>query len=79
MNAQNTTKGSRHMQAREIRNTKAWALQIRYWRTHLDTFIMDYLGCKLKDTQRVVARQFGNCENLMVVKSRGYGKTWLVA
>lgn len=34
---------------------------------------------KLKDTQKVVARQFGNCSNLKVVKSRGYGKTWLIA
>jgi len=27
----------------------------------------------------VVARQFGRCDSVMVVKSRGYGKTWLVA
>ena len=27
----------------------------------------------------MVARQFGNADTLMVVKSRGYGKTWLTA
>ena len=27
----------------------------------------------------MVARQFGNANTLMVVKSRGYGKTWLTA
>lgn len=64
------------MQIKEIRNVAQWARQILYWRAHLDAFIIDYLGIMLKDTQRVVARQFGNCEQLMVVKSRGYGKTW---
>ena len=33
----------------------------------------------MKDTQQIVARQFGNADTLMVVKSRGYGKTWLTA
>ena len=47
---------------REIRNVKAWAKQILYWRTHLDAFIVDYFGINLKDTQRLVARQFGNAE-----------------
>lgn len=37
------------------------------------------MGVKLKDTQKVVARQFGNCSNVKVVKSRGYGKSWLIA
>jgi hypothetical protein len=46
-----------------IRNEELWAEQILYWRTHLDSFIVDYLGVKLKDTQRVVARAFGNCPN----------------
>lgn len=52
--------------------------QILYWHSHLGAFIIDYLGIILKDTQRVVARQFGNAEILMVVKSCRYGKTWLV-
>lgn len=47
---------------RELKNLDIWAKQILYWRAHLDCFIMDYLGVKLKDTQRVVARQFGNAD-----------------
>lgn len=62
-----------------LRNKELWAKQILFWRTHLDCFIVDYLGVKLKDTQRVVARAFGNSANLDIVKSRGYGKTWLTA
>lgn len=42
----------------------------------MDVFIEQYFGVKLKDTQRVVARSFGNCQNLKLVQSRGYGKTW---
>lgn len=42
----------------------------------MDVFIEQYFGAKLKDTQRVVARSFGNCQNLKLVQSRGYGKTW---
>ena len=49
-------------QIREVRNVKLWAIQIAYWRTHLDVFIESYFGIKLKDTQRVVARSFGNCD-----------------
>jgi hypothetical protein len=63
-------------QIRDIRNVKLWARQIFFWRTHLDFFIESYFKIKLKDTQRVVAREFGNADTLMVVKSRGYGKTW---
>lgn len=46
-----------------IKNEVLWAKQVLYWRTHLDCFIVEYLGVKLKDTQRVVARAFGNCPN----------------
>ena len=49
-------------QIRDIRNTKLWARQIVYWRTHLDVFIGSYFKIRLKDTQRVVARQFGNAD-----------------
>lgn len=49
-------------QIRDIRNTKLWARQIAYWRTHLDVFIERYFKIRLKDTQRVVARQFGNAD-----------------
>lgn len=31
-----------HQLPREVRNVKAWAKQILYWRTHLDAFIVDY-------------------------------------
>ena len=49
-------------QIREIRNVRLWAIQIAYWRTHLDVFIEEYFRIKLKDTQKVVARQFGNAD-----------------
>ena len=39
-------------------------------------FIEDYFGASLKDTQKIIARAFGNGTNLKIVKSRGYGKTW---
>lgn len=42
-------------------------------------FIQQYFGVKLKDTQQVVARAVGLASNSRVVKSRGYGKTWLIA
>ena len=63
-------------QIRDIKAVKLWATQILFWRTHLDVFIEEYFGIRLKDTQKIVARQFGNCDNLMAVKSRGYGKSW---
>lgn len=34
---------------------------------------------KLKDVQKVVARAVGRAVNSRIVKSRGYGKTWLIA
>lgn len=66
-------------QVRDILNTEAWKKQVWYWRTHLDIFIEAYLHVKLKDTQRVEARAFGNCETLYFIQSRGYGKTWITA
>lgn len=66
-------------QIREIKNTKQWAEQIWYWRTHLDVFIEEYFGIKLKDVQKVEARMFGNCDTIYFVQSRGFGKTWLTA
>ena len=73
------TNADRASQIREIRNFEAWAKQIWYWRTHLDRFIEDYLKVKLKPFQRVDARIFGLYQNIDLVKSRGAGKTWLVA
>ena len=49
-------------QIRDSRNTKLWARQIAYGRTHLDVFIENYFKIRLKDTQREVARQFGNAD-----------------
>lgn len=49
-------------QIREIHNVKLWAQQILYWRTHLDVFIETYFHVKLKDTQKIVAREFGNAD-----------------
>ena len=63
-------------QVREISNWDDWARLIAFYRTHLDVFIEDYFGAALKDTQKIIARAFGNGTNLKIVKSRGYGKTW---
>jgi hypothetical protein len=63
---------------RDLKNIDLWVDQVLFWRTHLDVFITDYLKCKLYDTQHIVARQIGNGTDTYVVKSRGYGKTWLV-
>ena len=49
-------------QIRDIRNVKLWAKQICFWRTHLDVFIESYFKVMLKDTQKVVAREFGNAD-----------------
>lgn len=57
----------------EPKDFDTWGLQIVYWRTHLDVFINDVLGIKLKDVQRVVAREIGNCNTCNIVKSRGFG------
>ena len=45
----------------------------------MDVFIQQYFGVKLKDTQQVIARAVGLASNSRIVKSRGYGKTWLIA
>lgn len=42
-------------------------------------FIQQYFGVKLKDVQQVVARAVGLASNCRIVKSRGFGKTWLIA
>lgn len=53
--------------------------QIHFYRKHLDIFIEDYYGIKLYDPQKIVARAIGNCTDVSAAKSRGFGKTWLVA
>ena len=53
------------------RDIDTWWIQILFWRSHLDTFIMNVLGVQLKDTQRVIARAIGNGVYSDIVKSRG--------
>lgn len=65
--------------SKETADLKLAREQIVYWRTHLDVFIIKRFGVMLHDTQRVVARSIGNCIDSNIVKSRGYGKTWLIA
>lgn len=66
-------------QIREFKNYELWWKHILFWRTHLDIFLMEVLKVKLKDTQQVIARACGNGTNIKIVKSRGYGKSWLTA
>lgn len=42
-------------------------------------FLEQYFGVKLKDVQKVAARAIGTADNSRIVKSRGFGKTWLIA
>lgn len=60
-----------------------WALmeeQMIFYRDHLDIFIEDaFPPVRLTRQQHVVARQFGRCDDMRVVCSRGFGKTWLTA
>lgn len=51
------------MQAKKINNPDVWARQILFWRAHMDVFVEEYFGVKLKDVQRVVCRSFGNCSD----------------
>lgn len=64
---------------KELKHEDLWAEQIIYWRTHLDVFVEEYFKVILKDTQKVIVRMIGNCEDIRVVSSRGYGKTWEIA
>lgn len=50
-----------------------WQEQIEFWKTHLDVFLEDVLGLRLKDVQRVMARAIGNCTTGYIVASRGFG------
>ena len=66
-------------QIREFKDIKTWWIQILFWRTHLDIFLERVMKVKLKDTQAVIARACGNGTNVKLVKSRGQGKSWLIA
>lgn len=49
--------------------------QISFYRSHLDIFIEDaFRPIKLNRDQHVIARMFGNCDDMAVVQSRGSGK-----
>ena len=46
--------------------------QIIFYRQHLDIFIEDaFPPIKLTRDQHIIARQFGNCDDMDVVQSRG--------
>lgn len=52
--------------------------QIIFYRTHLDIAIEDmFYPVKLTRDQHIIARAIGNCEDIKVVCSRGFGKTFL--
>lgn len=54
--------------------------QIIFWRKHLDIAIEDlFPPIRLTRDQHVIARAFGNGDDIKVVQSRGSGKTWLIA
>lgn len=63
----------------ELRNIDGWCEQLAYWRTHVDVFIEQVLGIKLFPHQKVLARACGNCTKVMIVASRGFGKSWEAA
>lgn len=57
-----------------------WEEQIMFWRDHLDIAIEDmFPPIKLTRDQHVIAREFGRCDDIKIVQSRGAGKTWLTA
>lgn len=60
-----------------------WALmerQTQFYRDHLDIFIEEqFPPIKLTPSQKVIARQFGRCDDMKTVCSRGYGKTFVIA
>ncbi len=46
--------------------------QVIFYRTHLDIFIEDCMPpVKLTRDQHVIARAFGNCDDIKIVQSRG--------
>ena len=63
-----------------ITNWDAMEEQIIFYRNHLDIFIEDCCQpIRLNRDQHVIARMFGNCDDMAVVESRGAGKSWLIA
>ena len=56
-----------------------WALQLQYYRSHLDVFLQEYMGLHLADTQQYIARGISTATEAHVIQNRSYGKTWLMA
>jgi len=54
--------------------------QVWFYRDHLDIFIEEqFPPIKLTPSQKIIVRQFGRCDDMSVVCSRGYGKTFVIA
>lgn len=51
---------------------------VAYWRDNIHRFAMDYLGVKLKPFQAVLLYMMSKNDFVMVVASRGLGKSFLV-
>lgn len=58
---------------------RLWAVQLQYYRSHLDVFLQEYIGLNLADTQQYVARGVSTATESHVIQNRSYGKTWLMA
>jgi len=55
-------------------------LQMQYYRDHLDIYIEDaFAPINLTPTQHVIVREVGRGDDVKVVCSRGYGKTFTIA
>lgn len=54
--------------------------QVQFYRDHLDIFIEEqFAPIKLTKRQHVIARAFSDADDMKVVCSRGFGKTFLIA
>ena len=63
-----------------ITNWELAERQVQFYRDHLDIFIEEqFYPIKLTPTQHVIARQFGRNDDVKIVCSRGYGKTFVIA
>lgn len=63
-----------------ISNWELMASQVDFYRKHLDIFIEEqFKPIKLTRDQKIIARMIGNGDDIKVVCSRGFGKTWLTA
>lgn len=67
-----------------VENAEEWEKLILFYRSHLDIFIEEYFSSpgrpvEFKDVQKIVARNCGNCTNVIDIESRSFGKTWKMA